>query len=123
MQWIESRTPIARKPHECTGCFGTIEPGERYYIHKHVDADGFNTTKLHAACDRLVAESDEYEFEPGSFPVPDSDTAAGEVEGAGETGPCEHKYEEFTVTGAEFTVIVCAKCGKRVAVGEGVGEG
>ena len=44
-----------------------------------------------------------------------------EVGGAGETGPCEHKYEEFTVTGAEFTVIVCAKCGKRVAVGEGVG--
>jgi hypothetical protein len=43
--------PRARKPHRCGECFRTIEPGERYTIHKTLFDGRVDVYKLCAHCD------------------------------------------------------------------------
>ncbi len=47
----------ARKPHECSCCYGTIKAGDRYLVHFSVFDGSANANKMCAAC-----EADRSEF-------------------------------------------------------------
>ncbi len=66
--------PVARKQHQCIGCFGVIAKGETYYRQTgFYDGRAF-VNKLHHECaDALSDEASYgwYEFSPGELDQPE----------------------------------------------------
>ena len=47
---LEETAPLARKPHFCGVCFGTIGVGDHYLRQRNVGDDGAYTFKSHNLC-------------------------------------------------------------------------
>jgi hypothetical protein len=52
---LSTRSPIARKSHQCGSCLGTISPGDRYRKQRIVDGREAWTWKAHTLCDAIMA--------------------------------------------------------------------
>lgn len=47
---LKTSTPVAKKPHQCKECCGTIPPGQTYHREEFINDGGFSTWKTCLKC-------------------------------------------------------------------------
>lgn len=65
MSWkhIRDATPVARREHQCYLCEQPIPAGEQHVRRVGRNDGGFDSFRMHAYCDVLSRDWDEYQWE------------------------------------------------------------
>lgn len=95
----------ARTPHACFLCTYEICKGERYNYRTCVDADGWNTTHAHRACERYAVEDDLY----GWLSSVDEGAVAEDVNRATPAGWPRRPDDGFGAARVLYAVVVAAR--------------
>ena len=95
----------ARAPHACFLCTYEIRKAERYIYRTCVDADGWNTTHAHRACERYAVDEDLY----GWLSSVDEGAVAEDVNGANPAGWPRRPDDGFGAARVLYAVAVAAR--------------
>jgi hypothetical protein len=61
---LRHTSPVAKKPHRCDWCYGTIQPGEKYHRSVNLGDDGLYEWLACVACQDLCPIVWEWSYRP-----------------------------------------------------------